>query len=106
MRPSSVEYWAWALRVRSVPTKVGQTLVQVRFMLLKVHRNLSWFIWGGGGGGERGGYTRQERREDFLLQGHLSVLTLISVSVSPPCYGSSTQNIPVILLKVLVAGYS
>ena len=79
MRPSSVEYWAWALRVRSVHTEVGQTLVQVRFMLLKVHRNLSWFIWDGGGG-----YTRQERREDFLLQGHLSVLTLISVSVLPP----------------------
>ena len=51
MRPSSVEYWAWALRVRSVHTEVGQTLVQVRFMLLKVHRNLSWFIWDGGGGG-------------------------------------------------------
>ena len=55
-------------------------------------------IWEGGGG-----YTRQE---DFLLQGHLSVLTLISVSVPPPCYGSSTQKIPVILLKVQVAGYS
>ena len=51
MRPSSVEYWAWALRVRSVHTEVGQTLVQVRFMLLKVHRNFSWFIWDGGGGG-------------------------------------------------------
>ena len=65
-------------------------------------------IWGGGGGGGvgGGGYTRQERREDFLLQGHLSVLTLISVSVPPPCYGSSTQKIPVILLKVQVAGYS
>ena len=28
----------------------------------------------------------QERRENFLLQGRLSVLTLISVSVPPPCY--------------------
>ena len=31
-----------------------------------------------------------ERRENFLLQGRLSVLTLISVSVPPPCYHSST----------------
>ena len=32
----------------------------------------------------------QERRENFLLQGRLSVMTLISVSVPPPCYRSST----------------
>ena len=32
----------------------------------------------------------QERRENFLLQGRLSVLALISVSVPPPCYRSST----------------
>ena len=32
----------------------------------------------------------QERRENFLLQGQLSVLTLISVCVPPPCYRSST----------------
>ena len=32
----------------------------------------------------------QERRENFLLQGQLSVLTLISVSVPTPCYRSST----------------
>ena len=31
-----------------------------------------------------------ERWENFLLQGRLSVLTLISVSVPPPCYHSST----------------
>ena len=31
----------------------------------------------------------QERRENFLLQGQLSVLTLISVSIPPPCYRSS-----------------
>ena len=31
----------------------------------------------------------QERQENFLLQGQLSVLTLISVSVPPPCYRSS-----------------
>ena len=32
----------------------------------------------------------QEQRDNFLLQGQLSVLTLISVSVPPPCYCSST----------------
>ena len=31
-----------------------------------------------------------ERRENFLLQGQLSVLPLISVSVPPPCYRSNT----------------
>ena len=31
-----------------------------------------------------------ERGDNFLLQGRLSVLTLISVSVPPPCYCSST----------------
>ena len=34
--------------------------------------------------------SRQERRENFLLQGQLSVLTLIWVSVPPPCYRRST----------------
>ena len=33
----------------------------------------------------------QERGENFLLQGQLSVLTLISVFVPPPCYRSSTS---------------
>ena len=44
----------------------------------------------------------------FFLQGQLSVLTIISVSVPAPCYdyGSSTQKIPVIVPKVQVAGYS
>ena len=32
----------------------------------------------------------QEQRDNFLLQGQLSVLTLISVSVPPQCYCSST----------------
>ena len=48
----------------------------------------------------------QERRENFLLHGQLSVLILISVSVPPPCYRSSTWKIPVILPKVQAAGYS
>ena len=34
--------------------------------------------------------SRQERRENFLLLCQLSVLTLISVSVPPPRYRSST----------------
>ena len=38
----------------------------------------------------RGFESLLERRENFLLQGRLSVLTLISVSVPPPCYHSST----------------
>ena len=38
----------------------------------------------------RGFESLLERRENFLLQGQLSVLTLISVSVPPPCYRSST----------------
>ena len=36
----------------------------------------------------RGFESLQERRKNFLLQGRLSVLTLISVSVPPPCYRS------------------
>ena len=38
----------------------------------------------------RGFESLLERRENFLLQGRLSVLILISVSVPPPCYRSST----------------
>ena len=38
----------------------------------------------------RGFESLLERRENFLLQGRLSVLTLISVSVPPPCYRRST----------------
>ena len=38
----------------------------------------------------RGFESLLERRENFVLQGRLSVLTLISVSVPPPCYHSST----------------
>ena len=57
----------------------------------------------GGGGGDssvvrapdswlkgRGFQSLLERRENFLLQGRLTVLTLISVPVPPPCYHSST----------------
>ena len=42
----------------------------------------------------------------FLLRGQLSVLTLISVSVPPPCYRSSTKKTPLTLPQVPVAGYS
>ena len=54
----------------------------------------------------RGFESLQERRENCLLQGRLSVLILISVSVPPLSYRSSTKKIPVILPKVQVAGYS
>ena len=50
----------------------------------------------------RGFESLQERRGNFLLRGQPSVLTLISVSVLPPCYRSSTSKIPVILPKVQV----
>ena len=50
--------------------------------------------------------TQQERQKKLFLHGQLSVLTLISVSVSPLCYCSSTQEILVILPKVQVADYS
>ena len=36
--------------------------------------------------------SRQEQWENFLFQGQLSVLTLISVSVPPPCYRSSIYS--------------
>ena len=44
----------------------------------------------------------QEWRDSFLLQGQLSVPTLILVSVPPPCYRNSTYKILVILPKVQV----
>ena len=46
------------------------------------------------------------RWDKILLQGQLSLLIRISVSVPPPCYLSGTGKIPAILLKVQVAGYS
>ena len=39
----------------------------------------------------------QERRKDFPFRGQLSMLTVIQVSVPPPCYCSIMQKIPVIL---------
>ena len=56
---------------------------------------------GGGGGGKDGSVIErrirglgfeglQERWYKFLLQGHLSSLTLITVSLLLPCYRSST----------------
>ena len=37
-----------------------------------------------------GSIPRRERWENVLLQSQLSVPTLISVTVSPPCYRSGT----------------
>ena len=60
-----------------------------------------YLLWGGGDSSVvrapdswlkgRGFESLLERRENFLLQGRLSVLTLISVSVPPPCYHSRWQ---------------
>ena len=36
--------------------------------------------------------SRQERRENYPLQGQFSVPTLISVSVPPPCYRSHFEG--------------
>ena len=48
----------------------------------------------------RGFEYRQELWENSHLRGQPSALTLISVSVSPPCYRSSTEKIQAILPKV------
>ena len=40
----------------------------------------------------RGFESLREGRENFLLQGQLSVLTLISVTVPPPCYCSKRSG--------------
>ena len=48
----------------------------------------------------------QVKKKNFLLGGQLYVLNLISVSVPLPCYRSSSQKIPIIMLKVQVSGYS
>ena len=43
----------------------------------------------------------QHERQNFLLQGQLSVLTLLLVSIPPLCYCSSTQKTLVLPPKVL-----
>ena len=48
----------------------------------------------------------QEQWENIFLQGQLSVHALISVSIPPLCYHSTTQKTLVILPKVQVAGCS
>ena len=101
--------WGWGGGVfRLVPALFRLKGGGVSGLLNKVIRRTKFLRrWGGGGGGgkreiaqwlERRTRDRKgcgfesllERRENFLLQGQLSVLTLISVSVPPPCYRSST----------------
>ena len=48
----------------------------------------------------------QEWWDNCLLQGQLSVLTLVSVSIPHPSYRSGTPQLPVILPKVQVVDYS
>ena len=73
----------------------------VVYLFLTYLRNYAWagLYWGGDSSvvrapdswlKGRGFESLLERRENFLLQCQLSVLTLISVSVPPPCYHSST----------------
>ena len=65
----------WCTLVSTVePNQEDRSVVRVPDLWLKGHRFES----------------PQERQENFLLQGQLSVLTLNSVSVSCPCYRSST----------------
>ena len=51
----------------------------------------------------RGFESLQERLENFLLQGQHSVLTLISVSVPPPCYRNRRKRSRSFCKKVQVA---
>ena len=50
--------------------------------------------------------TGSSPSKNFLVQGKLSVLAPILVSIPPKCYCSSTYKILVILPEVQVAGYS
>ena len=76
------------------------SLICLKFQDSSVVRVLD--LWSKG----RGFKSLQEWRENFLLWGQISVLTLILVSVPPPCYRSSTKKTLVSLPKVEVAGYS
>ena len=77
-----------------------QTSGSLKFKEYKRTNRKTWPCLGGGDSSVvrapdswlkgRGFESLLERRENFLLQGRLSVLTLISVSVPPPCYHSST----------------
>ena len=82
-------------------TNRSNTTTTQNILLILIH--LTFTVSNGRGGGDssvvrapdswlkgRGFESLLERRENFLLQGRLSVLTLISVSVPPPCYHSST----------------
>ena len=63
-----------------------------------IYHHLQHYYWGVAQWLERRTHDRKgrgfesllERWENSILQGWLSVLTLISVSVPPPCYRSST----------------
>ena len=64
---------------------------------MHIKRKPRWLNWGGGDSSVvrapdswLKGRGFESLLENFLLQGRLSVLTLISVSVPPPCYHSST----------------
>ena len=68
--PWTQTYWQW----------VNQQCSALRLVPVRFNCELSFAVI----------ISLQQRRENSLLQGQLSVLTLISVSVPPPRYRSST----------------
>ena len=98
-RPLPVHSFACSYWLITLSSCMIQLLITPRLLVM----NSSWPQLEKNGGGDssvvrapdswlkgRGFESLLEWRENFLLQGRLSVLTLISVSVPPPCYHSST----------------
>ena len=95
----SVGGWGWVTgydieRVQAAPVSLSRMLLPLLLVVVVLFDRLIEMFYDM--------FYERERRENFILQGQLSVLTLISVSVPPPCYRSSTYKIPVILPKVQV----
>ena len=92
-----------------LPDADGDAVGDVAIRVKRLHtRQLLGLLWRGTEKRKTVGLcaSQHEQRENFLLQNQLSALTLISVSVPPPCYRSSTYKIKVILPEMQVAGYS
>ena len=98
VRKSEISRWVGSrLRKRQAGKEMEEKVLMLGWLVLHQQRSR---ILGSGDGSVvrapdswlkgRGFESLLERRENFLLQGQLSVLTLISVSVPPPCYCSST----------------
>ena len=81
----------------SISKSVGGTVLMNDVSIVEASTEM--YLWGGDSSVVRALDSRSkghgfesllERRENFLFQAQLSVPTLISVSVPPPCYHSST----------------